>query len=280
MKIATQTFGLSKELTEDLKGTIIKLHDIGFDGIEPFILFNETQGKSPKNLWALDTLDEAYKIMNDLNMEIPSAHIGIGYGWFSMPLNKIVNNIKNIHDKYGIENFVVSGPFGSAGLAKHWAKLTKKISDAIGEYGCKVIYHNHDMEFSKIQYKGQETTPMDIFLDNTSDKVSLELDVGWAALIKDVCQLITKYNNRILLIHLKDFYPEYCNENYNTKNMPIEAFVPIGDGGLKIKEMYQEIKKINTFNDYLIIDQDKSSISMLEALEKGYKNIVSICNGK
>lgn len=44
--IGTQTFGLGKELTNDLTGTLHMLHDIGFDAIEPFVLFNEKQGKN------------------------------------------------------------------------------------------------------------------------------------------------------------------------------------------------------------------------------------------
>lgn len=92
--IFTQTFGLSKEFTEDFNGTIEKLRNIGLDGIDPFVMFNEEQGKLPKNLWALDTLKSARAKMEGLRMAIPSAHIGVAFGWFSMPLGTIVKNMQ------------------------------------------------------------------------------------------------------------------------------------------------------------------------------------------
>ena len=50
--IAVQSFGLKKEFASDLTGTIRKIHEIGFDGIEPLILLQAEQGTMPKNVWA------------------------------------------------------------------------------------------------------------------------------------------------------------------------------------------------------------------------------------
>ena len=58
--IAVQSFGLKQELEADLPGTIRKIRDIGFDGIEPLILFQAEQGKMPKNVWAQDTQEIAF----------------------------------------------------------------------------------------------------------------------------------------------------------------------------------------------------------------------------
>lgn len=49
MIIATQGFGLKKEFNADLTGTIRTLHNIGFQAIEPLILFREKQGNMPQN---------------------------------------------------------------------------------------------------------------------------------------------------------------------------------------------------------------------------------------
>lgn len=89
-------------MTADLPGTIKALHDIGFHAIEPFILFKSKQGKMPGNLWALDTLEKAKRIMDKLGMAIPSAHIGIGFGRVSMPANTVIKNILSVHQKTGI----------------------------------------------------------------------------------------------------------------------------------------------------------------------------------
>ncbi len=275
-KIYTQTFGLSKEFSEDLIGTIQKLHDIGFDGIEPFVMFNEEQGKLPKNLWAQDTLKIAKAKMDELGMTIPSVHIGVAFGWFSMPVGTIAKNIRMLHDQFGISNFVISSTFGNLAQAKHWAKMCKKISDGVRPYGCRVVYHNHDDEFKKVRYQGKTVEAMEVFLELTSEDVMLQLDIGWAGIAGDELDIVKRYADRIMLLHLKDFYKEYRNGLYTRKNMPTEAFAAIGEGAVKTKEILSIRESLPNFGGAIIIDQDKTTGDMLRALEVGHSDIRNI----
>lgn len=275
-KIYTQTFGLSKEFSEDLLGTIEKLHALGFDGIEPFVMFNAEQGKLPKNLWALDTLKIAKKKMDELGMTIPSAHIGVAFGWFSMPVGTIVKNIRMVHEQFGIRDFVISTTFGSLAQAKHWARLCKQIAEGIRPYGCRVVYHNHDDEFKKVRYQGKMVEAMEVFLELTSEDVMLQLDIGWAGIAGDELAIVKRYGDRIALLHLKDFYPDYRNGKYTRKNMPTEAFAAIGEGAVKTKEILSIRESLPQFNGTIIIDQDKSIGAMMKAMEIGIGNIRSM----
>ena len=276
MKIATQTFGLSKEFSADLEGTIRKLYDNGFRAIEPFILFREKQGKLPKNLWAYDTLAAAWKTMQKLGMTIPSAHIGVGFGWFSMPVEKITKNVLMLHQRYGIRDFVISGPFGTPAQARHWASLVRRISDAVAPNGCRILYHNHDDEFRQIRRHGTTTDLMALFLEKSGPGVLLQLDVGWAGIAGDERRLVNRYAGRIASLHLKDFYPAYRNEPYTRKNMPSDAFAPVGSGAIAIREILSRKDCLPNLGDTLIIDQDKSSGEMLDALKTGRENIEAI----
>lgn len=278
IKIATQTFGLKKELTADLTGTIEKLHEAGFDAIEPYILFNEKQGNNAKNLWAYDTLQIAAEKMRELGMTMPSAHIGVGFGWISMPVSMITKNILKLHDAYGIELFVVSGPFSIPGEARHWASLTRRISKEVHPHGCTILYHNHDDEFHKVRYQDATVSAMDAFLDQTSPDVLLQVDIGWAGLAEDERQLTRRYADRIASLHLKDFYSDYIT-GYNRKTMPVEAFAPIGEGAIHTKEVLALIDELPRFAGTVIIDQDKYSGDMLTALEKGCGNIRRMLEG-
>ena len=280
MKIATQTFGLSKEFSEDLEGTIRKLYDIGFRAIEPFILFREKQGRLPKNLWAYDTLAAASKTMQELGMTIPSAHIGVGFGWFFMPVEKIVKNVVMLHEGYGIRDFIVSGPFGTPAQAKHWASLARRISDAVTPNGCRILYHNHDDEFRQIRRHGTTTELMELFLEKTGPNVLLQLDVGWAGIAGDERRLVNRYAGRIASLHLKDFYPAYRRAPYTRKNMPAEAFAPVGGGAIAIREILSRKDCLPKLGDTLIIDQDKTCGEMLEALKTGRDNICSMIEEK
>lgn len=275
-RISTQTFGLGKEFTEDLIGTIQKLHEIGFDGIEPFVMFNETQGKLPRNLWALDTLKIAKAKMDELDMTIPSAHIGVAFGWFSMPVGTIAKNIQMLYDQFGISDFVISSTFGTLPQTKHWAKMMRKISDAVSPYGCRVLYHNHDDEFKTIRYQGKTVEAMEMFLELTSPEVMLQMDIGWAGIAGDEQQIVKRYADRIASLHLKDFYPNYRNGQYTRKNMPTEAFAAIGEGGITTKEILTIRESFPNFSGSIIIDQDKTSGEMLKALETSHGNICAM----
>lgn len=280
MNIATQTFGLEKEFTADLTGTIQALHNAGFQAIEPLLLFDEKQGKRSKNLWALDTLKTAWEKMQSLDMEIPSVHIGVGFGWLTMPVNLITKNILMLHKAYGIRDYVISAPFGTLALAKHWAKLAANISDAITPHGCRVLYHNHDDEFQSVRYQGKTVEAMEAFLDLTSPDVLLQVDIGWAGMAGEEADIVKRYAAKIASLHLKDFYPKYRNSGYTRKNMPTEAFAPIGKGAIATEKILSMSKELPDFSGNIIIDQDKSVGSMLEALKIGRGNISAILAGE
>ncbi len=275
-EIATQTFGLSKELTSDFTGTIRTLHDAGFQGIEPLVRFEQTQGKMTKNVWTLETLKTGWEQMRSLGMTFPSVHIAVGYGWFAMPADRIVKTILMLHEQYGIQYFIVGAPFGSLALARRWAKLMRRISDAVVPHGCHIVYHNHDDEFKRILFRGKTVEAMETFLALTSPDVLLQVDIGWAALAGDEVSIIQRYADRIMSIHLKDFYPAYKTGNYTRKNMPAEAFAPVGDGAIQTKEVLSLLDTLPHFAGTVVIDQDKSGGSMLEALKEGYKNVRAI----
>ena len=269
--IAVQSFGLKNEFETDFPGTIRKLREIGFDGIEPLILFQEKQGKMPKNVWAQDTQKIAFSAMRDLGMGIPSAHIGVGFGAFTMPAGNVIRGVLQAHEEYGIDTFVMTAPFSSAIVATHWAKLAKAVSDTVRPYGCRILYHNHDDEFHAVR----GGTAMDLFLKRTSPDLMLEIDIGWAGIAGDEYEIVKRYRDKLYSLHLKDFYSQY-RSGYTRKDMPSPAFAPIGNGAIRSKEIIDLAKALPNFSGTYIIDQDKSNRSMLEDLKIGYDNIRSM----
>ena len=270
MIIATNTFGLTKEFEADLTGTIRKLHDIGFTGIEPLILFQDQQGSKTRNLWALDTLKTAWGTMQELGMSIPSVHLGVGFGWMTMPARMVIQGILKVHDAYGIDKFIISAPFGSAPLAFRWAAFAGSVDKAIRPHGCTLIYHNHDDEFHTVNRKTVRTD-MDLFLDHAGPDIKLQIDIGWAGLAGDEREIVKRYADRVVLLHLKDFYAPY-RTGYTRKNMPPEAFSPIGEGAIRTREVLQMIPDLPNYAAAVIIDQDKVQGDMLESLRIGFEN--------
>lgn len=98
-------------------------------------------------------------------------------------------------------------------------------------------------------------------------------EIGWAGIAGDEQQTVKYYADRIAMLHLKDFYPDYRNGQYTRKNMPTEAFAAIGEGGIATKEILAIRETYPNFSGNIIIDQDKTTGDMLKALETGHRNI-------
>lgn len=274
VKIAAQTYSLYQECSTDLCGTLQTLHQIGFQSIEPplkpFITLDRMPNDGAEHLWSPETLETAYDLLQKLKMEIASVHIGVNFGWYALPIDVIQKNILLLHNTYGITDFVVSGAFSTVEKTIHWANLTQKISDAICDHGCRLLYHNHDDEFQKIDNRGEITEAIEMFLQLTSEDVLLQVDVGWAAIVTDATKFMQKYANRVGSIHLKDFYDGY--QQYTRAEMPIEMFAPIGQGVIPIKEVISMLNCFSNFGGTVIIDQDQSTM-ILQDMDIGYRNI-------
>ena len=275
LNIGTQTFGLAKEFTEDFFGTIEKLHGIGFTSIEPLVLFQEEQKKSTNNLWSYELLKKAKPVLESYGMTIPSVHVGVGIGIFTMPANTIIKNLIYLHEEMDIHTFVFSGMLHTKMEAKKWGKLLNKVSNAMRPYGCTIAYHNHEVEFDLIKVKGERLSVMDYLLEVAGPDVKLQLDIGWAALKGDECVVAKKYADRIVELHYKDFYKEGVSGKYNHNNMPEDQFAPIGEGIVQSEALFNLCHEFPNFNGAFIIDQDKYTGNMLDALCIGHQNISS-----
>lgn len=270
--IGTQIYGLTKELSADMERTLRSLHEAGFQALEPLLLFVEKQDRYPKNMWSLETLSQTLSLLKELEMRIPSVHIGIGSGDYIMPVDTVVEGILNVKENFGIDSFVISGMFQSFGETKRWGELIGKINRSVSPYGCTVIYHNHDTEFRQITVRGQQREAMDYFFELAGDDIMLELDIGWAGVGGDECIIFDKYRDRISLLHLKDFFPGY-ESGYERDDLPEEAFAPIGAGIIKTEEIVRACRLLPNFKNVFIIDQDKYAGDMMEALKAGFNHI-------
>ena len=136
-------------------------------------------------------------------------------------------------------------------------------------HGCRILYHNHDDEFHNLRGGGNA---LDQFLKKTSPDVLLQIDIGWAGMAGDEYEIVKRYGDKLHTLHLKDFYGQYRG-NYTRKNIPDEAFAPIGNGAIRTKACIDLVKTLPNFSGNYIIDQDKSTHGMLEDLKIGYYNL-------
>ncbi len=269
--LSVQSFCLKEELGVNMPETIRQLHEIGYDSFEPLLVFDEKQGKKPANLFSFERMAQLKPILDSYGMTIPTAHAGIGFGNFFMPTKKIISSMRKIHELYGISYFVVGGMFTNARGAKKWAKVCSAVAEGIKDCGCKIVYHNHDVEFVNIHVGGRTLTAMDYFLEIVSPDVMLQPDIGWVSNAADEVEFVKKYADRIISIHLKDLKPE--SKAHTARNMPAEMFTAIGDGCVRTKEVLDMMDSLPNLQGRLVVDQDKSTVGMMVDMKRSYENI-------
>lgn len=276
--LAVQSFCLKDQLTADMHGTIRQLHEIGFDSFEPFLVFDGKQGKKPGHLFSFERLAQVKPLLDSLGMAMPTAHAGIGYGSFFMPTGRIIRNIKKVHEEYGIRYFVVGGLFANARGAQKWAKVCSAVAEGLRGSGCTLVYHNHDVEFTKTNVKGRTITAMDYFMELVGPEVMLQPDIGWAANGSDEVAFVKKYAHRIVSLHLKDL--KEGSNTHTAKNMPTEMFTPIGEGRVRTREILQMMDSFPNLQGRLVIDQDRSAGDMMADMKRSFDHIQSMLAGE
>lgn len=158
---------------------------------------------------------------------------------------------------------------------EQWGKLIQGLH-VIGriahDYKIKLAYHYH---------AGTgvfDEDEIDHLMDNTSPElISLLLDTGHAAFAGiDPLDLISKYGERILYVHLKDIRAEVLNnveiEQLNFMDaVRAGVFTVPGDGSLDFPPIFKALQKYN-YSGWMIVEaeQDPAKAPPLEYAKRAY----------
>jgi sugar phosphate isomerase/epimerase len=237
-----------KELTEkDFIGTLKKVAEIGYDGVE-FAGFFDTPAKELK------------KTLDDLYLAPCGSHTGIDL--LQNEFNKVIEYNLEIENPYIVCPGLPTHMRDSADAYKRLADEFNEIGQRCKEHGIQFAYHNHDFEFEK--FNGEYG--LDILLSNTQrDLVHMELDTFWV----EYCGLrsidfIKKYREQCSsLIHIKDL-----------KSMDQKISTEIGKGIMNFKEIIQLGKEIGI--KWYIVEQEEFEIPQLESIQQSLEYMRSI----
>jgi len=200
-KIYLQLYSVRDDINSDFKGTIAKVAEIGYTGIE-------AAGYADGKFYGLEPKEFKAEIEN-VGMEVLSSHAG-------RPLaeNVAQTNWEEVW-KWWDEAIAAHKAAGMKYLVVPWIPTPKTLADLksycdyfnqIGEKcnaaGLRFGYHNHNFEF--IEIEGQ--TMYDYMLNNTDpSKVLFQMDVYWTVRGgKSPVEYFKKYPGRFELLHIKD----------------------------------------------------------------------------
>ncbi|NMA95153.1 MAG: sugar phosphate isomerase/epimerase [Clostridiales bacterium] len=254
LSIALQLYSVRDFVEKDLRDTLKKVKEIGYDGVE----FAGLYGHEPAKI----------KVMLDEIGLIPvSAHVPLE-DMLKAP-DKVISAYADIGCEYiAVPHLLQERRPGTEGFAQT-IKDIKEMAKIAQKYNLQMLYHNHDFEFVKIDGE----YGLDILYRSIPEELlKTEIDTCWINIAgEDPAEYIRKYTGRSPVVHLKDFYmsdnekPEQLYELIGTEgNEKSEKgkgefeFRPVGHGMQDFTSILKASKEAGA--QWLIVEQDQPSL--------------------
>jgi sugar phosphate isomerase/epimerase len=248
MPIAYQLYCVRYEMERDFAGTLKKVRELGYDGVE----FAGFFGKSAAEVKA---------ILQDLNLAPVSSHV---------PLKFIQGNPDgtiSYHKELGCPYIAL--PYleeddrpGATGFASVISSIFT-FSLACREAGIQLLYHNHDFEFKQVSgIYGLDF----IYKAVPAELLKTEIDTCWVKYAGiDPISFLTSYKGRAPVVHIKDYVSDNSGRTpYALIGLDESAKVdrsgfsyrPFGYGCQDAEGLVQAA--IDAGAEWLILEQDDS----------------------
>lgn len=252
--IALQLYSIRDDLEKDFDGTIRKVKELGYDGVE----FAGFYGNDPAKIRSL---------LDEVGLPAISAHVP--YDQMKEDIDKVIEDYTAIGCKYiAIPYLVESDRPGTPGFAAV-IENAKKFGAAMKEKGITLLYHNHDFEFLKVD--GEYA--LDILYSEVPESLlETEIDTCWVNVAgENPSEYILKYTGRSPVVHLKDFYmtgkkPEKMYEligiQDDGKDDEAAAFEfrPVGKGLQDFPKILEASEKAGA--KWIVVEQDMPSMGL------------------
>ena len=189
--IALQLYSIREEMAKDVPGTLTRVAEMGYDGVE-FAGFFEHE---PEELGAL---------CDDLGLGLAGAHIQVD-AIAEFALQVTIDSMIKLGNPYIVVPGLPEEMRDSVDAWKNTAYYFSTAVEKVNQQRLKLGYHNHAHEFQPMDGE----IPWDIFFENVSENVFGQLDVGHVIRAgQDPVLYLKKYPGRSTTVHVKDFHPE------------------------------------------------------------------------
>ncbi|UAL54366.1 sugar phosphate isomerase/epimerase family protein [Metabacillus dongyingensis] len=239
--VALQMYTLRNETEKDFIGTLKKVANIGYDGVE-FAGYGGLEASELK------------KALDDFGLKPASSHIPLET--LELDLNSVIEYQHVIGNKYIVCPFLPPERRSEQDY-RELVSILNSIGETCHKEGLSFAYHNHDFE---LQPLSDGIKPLELLLEETNhDWVKAEFDVYWLTKAgEDPVKWLEKYQGRTPLVHLKDMTTE--GEQF---------FAELGTGGVNLEAILNkgESSKVN----WWIVEQDQSRRSPLDSIEISFQ---------
>jgi len=190
-RFAVGLYSVRNELSKDLTGTLNKVKEMGYEGVEFFGALT-------------------YKA-EDVTNALLQAGLTI-VGWHT-PWNAVQEDTLDetiaFFKAIGNKNVIIPGlpehMLATKESCLETARQFNEISEKLAVHGMRIGYHNHSSEMAF--FKGTAECPFTVFFDETNSDVIVQMDNGNALSGggPGLISLLKRYPNRYKTIHLKPY---------------------------------------------------------------------------
>ena len=267
LPVAVQVYSVRGDASADLRGTLEKIKEMGYDGVEFAGLYDNDPA-------------EIKKMCAEIGLVPISAHV---------PYRDMIKDPEGVLADYAtIGCKFVAVPYlipedrpGTEGFPEV-IKNVKILGEVANKLGMTLLYHNHDFEFIKLDGK----YALDILYDEVpADLLQTELDTCWVNIGGEVpADYIKKYSGRTPVVHLKDFYGEKSEDM--DELIGIEKKAPTRPGNFEFRPVGSGLQDFPTIlkaseaagATWVVVEQDNPSMGLtpMESIAKSRAYLKSI----
>jgi sugar phosphate isomerase/epimerase len=253
--IAVQLYSLREEAKTDFIKVLERVAGIGYIAVEPAGFYNLTP-------------QEFKNIIDDLGLKMYSSHTP----WVK---NEDVSAEVEMAGILGLDKVVCGyGPddFKDFDAIKRTADKTNVLNEKITAAGLTLFQHNHAFEFERIDGR----LKYEIYAE-LCPAVKFQMDAFWSSNFgaEDPAEMMKKFADRIILVHLKDGLFVQPDDNTKMVNGFLDRKLELkalGTGAMNLPEIFAAIpERVNN----VIVELDYCNTDMFEAIEQSYKYLTS-----
>lgn len=252
-RIGLQLYSVRDDMAKDMDATLRRVKEMGYDCVEFAGYFDHSA-------------EEVKAMLNKYDLECVSVHqtpqLFVDEG------QKAVDFLKTIGAKYAAVPWYEKDKLAGSPEWDNTVKVFTEVSALLKKNGIKLMYHNHDFEFNKVDDK----YILDILYDTLpQDVIEPEIDTCWVHYAGvNPSEYLLKYSGRINIVHLKDFAcknlgggPVYAligedgKEEKSSREDNGFEFRPVGHGIQDIPAIVEASEKAGA--SILIVEQDQSN---------------------